>query len=403
MSNISESEEILKYFLVPDNTRIETNKITVEGDVIVGNHSNIEYSITGDTVIMGEGVTVSGDIAASNDLRIDMWSKLGNRVEVGGNAYLGEFVTIDGKLLVQGDLDVGKEVKIRGGFEAKGWILVRNPIPVIIFLFLYIKEMMRLGKGEEIEKAVEELFDDSEDIQSFEGKEPAEKILIIPADSKLSRETVEVDGEAAIGNNCLLTGNIRAQTITTGEKLTLKGSIYSEGKIFIGENSTVYGNLYSKGDVQIGRNSRVFGGVNANSVLLLENARVDGTIKAPSGVSFLRDAAEMPVLAEVNALGKLIMGETHELPENETPDELENEAQDELENKTQNEHENETQDEPIKPLNVMEINSPLKLSEKARNVFVPGRKRKTARTQALERTRRFTGARTYRKEQKSGE
>ncbi len=403
MSNISESEEILKYFLVPDNTRIEANRITVEGDVIVGNHSNIEYSITGDTVIMGEGVTVSGDIAASNDLRIDMWSKLGNRVEVGGNAYLGEFVTIDGKLLVQGDLDVGKEVKIRGGFEAKGWILVRNPIPVIIFLFLYIKEMMRLGKGEEIEKAVEELFDDSEDIQSFEGKEPAEKILIIPADSKLSRETVEVDGEAAIGNNCLLTGNIRAQTITTGEKLTLKGSIYSEGKIFIGENSTVYGNLYSKGDVQIGRNSRVFGGVNANSVLLLENARVDGTIKAPSGVSFLRDAAEMPVLAEVNALGKLIMGETHELPENETPDELENEAQDELENKTQNEHENETQDETIKPLNVMEINSPLKLSEKARNVFVPGRKRKTARTQALERTRRFTGARTYRKEQKSGE
>lgn len=394
MSIISESEEILKYFLVPDNTRIEANRITVEGDVIVGNHSNIEYSIIGDTVIMGEGVAVSGDIAAGNDIRIDMWSKLGNKVEVGGNAYLGEFVTIDGKLLVQGDLDVGKEVKIRGGFEAKGWIVVRNPIPVIIFLFLYIKEMMRLGKGEEIEKAVEELFDDSEDIQNFEGKEPSEKVLIIPAGAKLSHETIEVDGEAIIGNNCLLTGNIRAQAVTTGEKLTLKGSIYSEGKISIGENCTVYGNLYSKGDMQIGRNSRVFGGIKANSVLLLENARVDGTIKAPSGVSFLRDAAEMPVLAEVNALGKLIMGETHELPENETQDEPD---------KPQNEHENETQDEPVKPFSVMEIDSSFKPNEKARNVFVPGRKRKTARTQALERTRRFTGARTYRKEQKSGE
>lgn len=402
MSNIPESEEILKYFLVPDNTRIEANRITVEGDVIVGNHSNIEYGIIGNTVIMGEGVTVSGDIAASNDIRIDMWSKLGNRIEVGGNAYLGEFVTIDGKLLVQGDLDVGKEVKIRGGFEAKGWILVRNPIPVIIFLFLYIKEMMRLGKGEEIEKAVEELFDDSEDIQSFEGKEPAEKVLIIPAGAKLSHETIEVDGEAVIGNNCLLTGNIRTQTVTTGEKLTLKGSIYSEGNIFIGENSTIYGNLYSKGDVQIGRNSRVFGGVKANSVLLLENARVDGTIKAPSGVSFLRDAAEMPVLAEVNALGKLIMGETRELPENETQNELKNETPDEPD-KPHNEYENEPQDEPVKPLSAMEINSPLKPNEKARNVFVPGRKRKTARTQALERTRRFTGARTYRKEQKSEE
>ncbi|WP_292387206.1 hypothetical protein [Methanosarcina sp. UBA5] len=395
MSNISESEEILKNFLVPDNTRIKANRITVEGDVIVGNHSNIEYSIIGDTVIMGEGVAVSGDIAASNDIRIDMWSKLGNRVEVGGNAYLGEFVTIDGKLLVQGDLDVGKEVKIRGGFEAKGWIVVRNPIPVIIFLFLYIKEMMRLGKGEEIEKAVEELFDDSEDIQSFEGKEPAEKVLIIPAGAKLSHETIEVAGEAVIGNNCLLTGNIRAQAVTTGEKLTLKGSIYSEDKIFIGENSTVYGNLYSKGDVQIGRNSRVFGGIKANSVLLYENARVDSTIKAPSGVSFLRDAAEKPVLAEVNALGKLIIRETHELPENE--------PQGEPKNKPQDKTGKEPPDEPVKTLNVVEIDLPIKLSSKARNIFVPGRKRKTARTRALERTRRFTGTRTYRKEQKYGE
>jgi len=387
VSTIPEPEQILKYFLVPDDTRIEANMITVKGDVIVGDHSNIDYSIIGDSVIMGEGVTVSGDIEASNDIRIDMWSKLGNRVEVGRNAYLGEFVTIDGKLLVQGDLDVGKEVKIRGGFEAKGWIVVRNPVPVIIFLFLYIREMMRLGKGEEIEKAVEELFDDSEDTQGLEGKEPSENVMIIPASAKFSSETIEVTGEAVIGDNCLIIGNIRAQTVDTGEKLTIKGSIYSEGKIFVGENSTVYGNLYSKGDVQIGRNSRVFGGVNANSVLLYENARVDGTIKAPSGVSFLRDAAEKPVLAEVNALGKLIMRETNELPENEPKDATENEPK----------------DKPVKPLDMVEIDSPVKQIVKASNIFVPGRKRKTARTRALERTRRFTGSRTYRKEQKSGE
>ena len=133
MKIIPEPEQILKNLLVPDNTRIEANRIIVEGDVIVGNHSSIEYGILGDTVIMGEGVTVSGDIAASSDIRIDMWSKLGSRVEVGKNAYLGEFVTIDGKLIVEGDLDVGKEVKIKGGFEAKGWIVVRNPVPVIIF------------------------------------------------------------------------------------------------------------------------------------------------------------------------------------------------------------------------------------------------------------------------------
>lgn len=379
MSTIPEPEQILKYFLVPDNTRIEANRITVEGDVIVGNHSNIEHGILGDTVIMGEGVTVAGDIAASSDIRIDMWSKLGSRVEVGRNAYLGEFVTIDGKLLVEGDLDVGKEVKIRGGFEAKGWIVVRNPVPVIIFLFLYIREMMRLGKGEEIEKAVEELFEDSEDSEDFEIKELGENILIIPAGAKFSPEAIEVAGEAIIGSNCLIIGNIRAYSVETGKNLTFKGSIYSEGKINIGENSTVYGNLYSKGQVQIGRNSRVFGGIKADSVLLYENARVDGTIKAPSGVSFLRDAAEKPVLAEVNALGKLIMSETRELPEN-LP-----------------------QAEPVKAADLIEDNLPIKSNMNPGNIFVPGRKRKTARTRALERSRRFTGARGYRKEQKSGE
>ncbi len=328
---------------------------------------------------MGEGVAVSGDIAASSDIRIDMWSKLGSRVKVGRNAYLGEFVTIDGKLLVEGDLDVGKEVKIKGGFEAKGWIVVRNPVPVIIFLFLYIREMMRLGKGEEIEKAVEELFEDSEDSQDFEGKEPCENILIIPAGAKISPEAIEVAGEAVIGSNCLLTGNIRAQAVETGKNLTLKGSVYSEDRIVIGESSTVYGNLFSKGQVHVGRNSRVLGGIKADSVLLYENARVDGTIKAPSGVSFLRDAAEKPVLAEVNALGKVIVSEAHALPKGAF------------------------QDEPIKTLDVVEIGSLIKSSAKAKNGFVPGRKRKTARTQALERTRRFKGARTYRKEQKSGE
>jgi predicted acyltransferase (DUF342 family) len=257
---IPEPEQILKNLLVPDNTRIEANRIIVEGDVIVGNHSSIEYGILGVMVIMGEGVTVSGDIVASSDIRIDMWSKLGSRVEVGKNAYLGEFVTIDGKLIVDGDLDVGKEVKIKGGFEAKGWIVVRNPVPVIIFLFLYIREMMRLGKGEEIEKALEELFEDSEDILDLEGKESGEKVLFIPAGAKISPEAIEVAGEVIIGSNCFLKGNIRAQAVETGKNLILQGSVNSEGKISIGESSTVYGNLSSKGQVHIGRNSRVFGG-----------------------------------------------------------------------------------------------------------------------------------------------
>jgi predicted acyltransferase (DUF342 family) len=347
--------------------------ILVEGDVIIGNHSSVEYGIVGDTIIIGEGVAISGDIIASSDARIDMWSKLGNRVEVGRNAYLGEFVTIDGKLSVAGDLDVGKEVKIKGGFEAKGWILVRNPVPVIIFLFLYIREMMRLGKDEEIEKALEEFFEDSEDSQGFEGKEPAEKILIIPADTKISPQAIEVAGEAIIGSDCLLLGRIRAQAVETGKNLTLKGSIYSESNISIGENSTIYGNLSSKGQVSVGRNSRVFGGIKADSVLLHENARVDGTIKAPSGVSFLREAGEKPVLAEVNALGKVI-------PRSEDT----------------------SQEKLLKALDLIEIDSLIKTNTKAKNGLVPGREVVSAKTMALGRSRRTGGVRRLKKRHEAG-
>jgi predicted acyltransferase (DUF342 family) len=371
---IPEPEQILKKFLVPDNTKIEANRILVEGDVIIGNHSSVEYGIVGDTVIIGEGVVISGDITASSDVRVDMWSKLGSRVEVGRNAYLGEFVTIDGKLSVAGDLDVGKEVKIKGGFEAKGWILVRNPVPVIIFLFLYIREMMRLGKDEEIEKALEEFFEDSEDSQSFEGKEPAEKILIIPADTKISPQAIEIAGEAIIGSNCLLMGRIRAQAVETGENLTLKGSIYSENNISIGENSTIYGNLSSKGQVNIGRNSRIFGGIKADSVLLHENARVEGTIKAPSGVSFLREAGEKPILAEVNALGKAV-------PRSEDT----------------------SQEKLLKALNLIEIDSLIKTNTKAKTGLVPGREVISAKTTALGRSRRTRGVRRLKRRHEAGE
>ncbi len=325
---------------------------------------------------MGEGVAVSGDVVAYSDARIDMWSKMGGRVEVGRNAYLGEFVTIDGKLTVEGDLDVGKEVKINGGFEAKGWIVVRNPVPVIIFLLLYIREMMRLGKGEEVEKALEELFDDSEEDLESEGKEPAEKILIIPTGTKISPDAIEVGGDTVIGNNCYLIGNLRAQSVETGKDLTFKGSVISEGNVTIGENSTIYGNLSSKGQVHIGRNTRVFGGIRAESVLLHENARVDGTIKAPSGVSFLREPGEKPVLADVNALGKVI------------PREIKGTV---------------SQDGLLKALGVIEIDSLIKTNVKAKNGFVPGREGMSARTMALGRTRRTGGVRRLRRKHETGE
>ncbi|MCQ1537097.1 hypothetical protein FTO70_15735 [Methanosarcina sp. KYL-1] len=382
--SISEPEQILRSLLIPDNTRIEENRIVVDGDVIVGNHSSIEYGILGNTVIIGEGVNVSGEVVAKSDARIDMWSKLGSSVEVGKNAYLGEFVAIDGKLTVNGDLDVGKEVKVKAGFETKGWIVVRNPVPVIMFLFLYIREMMRLGKGEEVEKAIEDLFEDCEDDE--ESPRLGEKLLVVPAGTKVSPEAIEVSGEAKIGNSCILIGNIKAQSLEGGKGLTLQGSIHSEGKITLGDNSTVHGSLVSKGQVRIGRNSRIYGGIKADSVFLHEKARVDGTIRAPSGVSFIREPAEKTAFRKVQ-----------------------NSESQAAEKAATGFKENSPEEGLVKALEVVEIETLLKTKTKtktktkAKNGFVPGRERRSARTRALGRSRRFTGSRMSGRNSGTGE
>jgi len=55
---------------------------------------------------------------------------------VGEDAYLGERVTVTGRLMVSGDLDIGDDVTIEEGFEANGWIVIRNPVPTLVFYFI---------------------------------------------------------------------------------------------------------------------------------------------------------------------------------------------------------------------------------------------------------------------------
>ena len=98
---------------------MEEHNIVLDGDIIVGNHSDVRYGLIADSAILGERVEVSGDINARSDIRIDIWSHIGGTVKTKENAYIGEFVTIDGKLVVKGDLDIGNNVKISDGFEAR--------------------------------------------------------------------------------------------------------------------------------------------------------------------------------------------------------------------------------------------------------------------------------------------
>ncbi len=259
---------------------MEEHSIVVHGDVLVGNYAELSYGLIARSVIAGEHVKINGNIISEEDIRIDMWSDITGDVRTKTDAYLGEFVNINGKLFAAGNLDVGNNVKISRGYDVKGWLVVRNPLPVVMFIFLYLMALLRLGNEEEVEKALEELF--SEDTNEKE-------VLSIPNRAVISLEAIKTATRAQIGNRCRLLGNIRARSLAMGKHVTLFGSIRATGDINIGRSCIIHGNLSSKGEVNIDRNCRILGKITAGTIVLHESSKVDGSLIAPDGVTIERD------------------------------------------------------------------------------------------------------------------
>ena len=278
-------EDLLKTFIIPDNTSMEEHSIVVDGDAIIGNHSELGFGIIASSVIVGERVRINGNVTGTEEVRIDMWSHVGGNVKTKNDAYIGEFVNIDGKLIVEGDLDIGKDVKIKGGFEARGWIVVRNPIPVIIYVFLYLTELLRMGKDEEVEKAMEELFTDDEELDT-------DTLFVVPSGSRIDLESIRVPDKAVIGSGCRMMGNIRASSLEMMDNNTLFGSIKTENGIKVGEDNTIHGDLVTRGDVRVYRGTHILGEINGGKIYIHEEARVDGAMRAPGGVIISRDLME---------------------------------------------------------------------------------------------------------------
>lgn len=274
----------LKGLIIPDHTIMEEHSIVVRGDVIVGNYAELGYGLIADMIVAGEHVKINGNVISQNDVRIDMWSDIQGEVRTKSDAYLGEFVKISGKLFAAGNLDVGNNVKINGGYDVKGWLVVRKPLPVVMFIFLYMMALLQLGSEEEVEKALQELFSD---------EMPDNKLMSIPNRAKIDLDTIRANTRATVGSYCRLLGNFRSRSLLMGNHDTLFGSIRTSGNITIGKGCTIHGNLISKkGKVRVGRNSIILGKITADSILLHETSKTEGTLTAPNSVTIERDDLE---------------------------------------------------------------------------------------------------------------
>ena len=256
--------------VIPDGTTVEEHDVVTDGDVLVGGQSTIELGVRGANVVAGERVSFGGAIEAEGDCRLDMWSEVDGNVLAGENAYLGERVHIAGRLVVGGDLDIGDDVDIDEGFEASGWIVIRNPMPTITFFVVYLSHLLRLGEEEEAQSLVDELTASGE----FEP-------LTVPRSAHVSDDAWRVSTPATIGDDCRLHGNIRATDIDVGENDNLFGSLRAQGDITVGAGTKIHGDVTTRnGDVTVEGDALVLGDVSGQNVEIDPDAEVDGVIRA---------------------------------------------------------------------------------------------------------------------------
>jgi predicted acyltransferase (DUF342 family) len=283
----------LDELVIPDGTHVEEHDLVTDGDIIVGGQCTVEFGVRGSNVMAGERVDFGGHIEAEGDCRLDMWCDVADNVLVGENAYLGERVHIDGELKVAGDLDIGDDVDIEDGFEANGWIVIRNPMPTIVFLFVYLSQLLRIGEEEAAEEMLSELMDKGRD------REPA----IIPRGARVSDDTWRVSTPARIGDGCRLHGNIRAESLVVGRDTEIFGSLRGKDGVTVGSGTQVTGNVTTRnGTVRVGPDAEVRGDVSGAFVELHQRADVEGAIRAREEMTIVNEpVVDDSVVASVDA------------------------------------------------------------------------------------------------------
>ena len=286
-STVSTDRPALDELVVPAGTTAEERSIVTEADVLVGGRSDIGFGIRGESVLVGEGVTLDGDIEAAGDCRIGMWSTVDGSILVERDAYLGERASVDGKLIVGRDLDIGDDVSIDEGFEANGWIVIRNPMPLVLFFIAYVAHVLRTGDEEAIQALQDAAQAAEEELPTAADGAP---VLMVPRNATITDDRWEVSTPAVIGADCRLNGNLRATRIRVDEDATIYGSLRARDDVMVAEGSTVHGDIDAgHGSVELGERVTVKGDVHGHDLTLHPDTTVEGDIRARGTVDLYHD------------------------------------------------------------------------------------------------------------------
>jgi predicted acyltransferase (DUF342 family) len=270
---------------VPSGTTVEEHDVVVDGDVLVGGQSTVELGVRGRNVAIGERVRVGDDIEAEGDCRLDTWCSVDGNVLVGEDAYLGERVTVTGRLMVSGDLDIGDDVTIEEGFEANGWIVIRNPVPTIVFYFIVLSQLLRVGETDAADELAEALAD-GDDV-----RDP----LLVPRSAEISDDAWRVSTPATVGDDCRLHGNLRAESIRVGERNEVFGSLRAREDVSVGADTVIHGDVTTRGGtVTVESGARVLGDISAGDLVVYDGAEIQGTLRARGEMKLVQQTDAAP-------------------------------------------------------------------------------------------------------------
>ncbi len=272
--------------VIPSRARVLKTKIKTDYDVIISDKSEVNKSVeSGARVFIGELVQVKGSITAEDDIRIDRLTKVSKNITGRKNVYIGERSRIGGKLEVENDLDIGEDVEISPeNIDARGWVEIRNPIPMIIYLFIYLMELLRRGEGEEVQRILAEL-----EAQNLEDFVITGDFLFIPSRAKVNKTEIITKGRVSIGEECLVKTGIKAgDDVVVDEGTKIVGNVETKGRVLLNARVEVQGDIRCEGDMEIGREVMVHGDIYCNSLKMYNDSKVDGTISARGRIKLLK-------------------------------------------------------------------------------------------------------------------
>jgi len=273
-----------KTLVIPEKTQFLEQMIMTKGDVVIGDRSLLQFGVNTDgRIFIGEHTIIDGKLNATNDIRIDVFSQIGGDIKSGSNVYLGEKVKIKGKLSLRGDLDVGDSVEIEKGFEAKGWINIRSPLPMVIYIFIYLMQLLKLGKSEEIERILEELEENDGTTIPI-----TESFLFIPNNSIISTSNSKIEHSLHVKKDCKIIGNYDIKgNITIEEHSDINGSLTATGDVYCANNVKIHGNVTTLGNIHINDRVEILGNLTGDTILLSKQATVQGTLLGKKGITFI--------------------------------------------------------------------------------------------------------------------